>query len=39
MKMAIEYKGFYGDKLTLIVGDKLAVILRDDKPNIPLHNH
>ena len=39
MNMAIEHKGFYGDKLVLIVGDKLAVILRDDKPSIPSPNH
>ena len=32
--MAIEHKGFNGNKLALIVGDKLAVILRGDKPNI-----
>ena len=39
MNMAIEHKGFHGAKLALIVGDKLAVILRDDKPSIPSPNH
>ena len=39
MNMAIERKGFHGAKLALFVGDKLAVILRDDKPNIPSPNH
>jgi len=39
MNMAIEHKGLYGDKLALIFGDKLAVILRGDKPNIPSPNH
>ena len=39
MNMAIEHKGFHGAKLALIVGDKLAEILRDDKPSIPLPNH
>jgi hypothetical protein len=31
MNMAIGHKGFYGDKLALIVANKLAVILRGDK--------
>jgi 8-oxo-dGTP diphosphatase len=39
MNMAIERKGFHGAKLALFVGDKLAVILRDNKPNIPSPNH
>ena len=39
MNMAIEHKGFYGDKLALIVANKLAVILRGNKPNIPSSNH
>ena len=39
MNMAIERKGFHGAKLALFVGDKLAVILRGDKPNIPSPNH
>ena len=39
MNMAIEHKGFNGDKLALIVGDKLAVILRGDKPNIRSPNY
>ena len=37
--MAIERKGLHGAKLALFFGDKLAVILRDDKPNIPSPNH
>ena len=39
MNMAIERKGLHGAKLVLFFGDKLAVILRDDKPNIPSPNH
>ena len=39
MNMAIEHKGFNGNKLALIVGDKLAVILRGDKPNIRSPNY
>lgn len=39
MKMAVEGEGFHGAKLALFVGDHLAVILRDDDPNIVLPNH
>ena len=39
MNMAIELKGFHVAKLASFVGNKLAVILRDNKPSIPSSNH
>lgn len=39
MNMAIERKGFHDAKLALFFDDKLAVTLRDNKPNIPSPNH
>ena len=39
MNMLIEGANFHGAKLALYVGDKLAVILRDDNQDIPWPNH
>ena len=39
MNMPFEGADFQGAKLALFVGDALAVILRDDDPNIVLPNH
>jgi 8-oxo-dGTP diphosphatase len=39
MNMANAGVDFHGAKLALFVGDALAVILRDDNPEIPWPNH
>ena len=39
MNMAVEHANFHGAKLALFGGDQLAIILRDDDPNIVSPNH